>query len=391
MPLSNIQILDLTRFAAGPTCTLLLADMGAEVIKIESPGRGDEARYQGTIINGESWYFVGMNRNKRGLTLDLKSNEGKEIFIRLVRDSDVVVENFRPGVMRKLGLDYEALYEVNPSIIYCGISGFGKEGPYHLRPAFDFIAQGVSGFMSITGFPDREPVRTGIPISDSIAGIYAAYGILVALMARQNTGRGQEVQTSLVDGMISILSFQADRYFGLGEVPERLGNDHPVASPYGTFKAMDGYINIAPSGDPMWERLAHALGLEKLLDDPRFHTNDLRRQNRHKLNKIIEDITSKRTMSEWIEYLNNEGVPCGPLYNLAQTFEDKQVKHQEMMLEIEQPSGKVKVLGFPIKMSHTPAKTRRPAPQLGEHTEEILESLGYSAEQINDLKAKGVV
>ncbi|MBW2306417.1 MAG: CoA transferase [Deltaproteobacteria bacterium] len=391
MPLSDIQVLDLTRFAAGPTCTLLLADMGAEVIKIESPARGDEARYQGTIINGESWYFVGMNRNKRGLTLDLKSVEGKEIFIKLARESDVVVENFRPGVMRKFGLDYEALYEVNPSIVYCGISGFGKDGPYHQRPAFDFIAQGVSGFMSITGFPDREPVRTGIPISDSVAGIYAAYGILAALMARQRIGRGQEVQIALVDGMISILSFQSDKYFGLGEVPERRGNDHPAASPYGTFKALDGYINIAPSGDLMWKRLAQALGLENLLDDPRFRTNDLRMKNRGELNKIIEDITGKRTMSEWIDYLNKKGVPCGPLYNLAQTFEDQQVKHQEMVLEVEQPSGKVKVLGFPLKMSETLAKIRRPAPQLGEHAGEILASLGYSAEQINELRAKGVV
>ncbi len=192
MPLANIKVLDLTRFVAGPFCTLLLADMGADVIKIETPGHGDDARYQGTIIKGESWYFVGMNRNKKGMTLDLKAKEGKEIFLRLVERSDVVVENFRPGIMRNFGLDYETLRKVNPGIIYCGISGFGKDGPYALRPAFDFIAQGISGFMSITGFPDREPVRTGIPISDSVAGIYGAYGILVALMARQHTGKGQE-------------------------------------------------------------------------------------------------------------------------------------------------------------------------------------------------------
>ncbi|MBW2307671.1 MAG: CoA transferase [Deltaproteobacteria bacterium] len=391
MPLSDIRVLDLTRFAAGPTCTLLLADRGAEVIKIESPGRGDEARYQGTVIDGESWYFVGMNRNKRSLALDLKSEEGKEIFIRLARESDVVVENFRPGVMRKLGLDYESLKEINPSIIYCGISGFGKDGPYHLRPAFDFIAQGVSGFMSITGFPDREPVRTGIPIADSVAGIYAAYGILLALMARQRTGKGQEVQTSLVDGLISVLLFQVDKYFGLGEVPQREGNDHPMVSPYGTFKALDGYINIAPSGDPMWERLARALGLEELLEDPRFRTNDLRRRHRKELNKIIDDITCKRTTSEWIKYLNNEGVPCGPINNLAQTFNDPQVKHQEMVLEVEQPSGKVKTLGTAVKMSDAPVKIRLPAPQLGQHSEEILSALGYSPERINDLRAKGVI
>jgi crotonobetainyl-CoA:carnitine CoA-transferase CaiB-like acyl-CoA transferase len=370
---------------------MLLADMGADVVKIEPPGHGDDARYQGTVIKGESWYFVGMNRNKKGMTLDLKAKEGKEIFLQLVKRSDVVVENFRPGVMRNFGLDYEALKKVNPGIIYCGISGFGKDGPYALRPAFDFIAQGVSGFMSVTGFPDREPVRAGIPISDSVAGVYGAYGILVALMARRRTGKGQEVQTSLVDGMISILSFQADQYFSTGKVAERGGNDHPVASPYGTFKALDGYINLAPAGEPMWERLAQALGLKDLLHDARFRTSELRRLNRKELNEIINDITCKRTMGEWIEYLNKEGVPCGPIYNLAQTFEDPQVKHQEMVLELDQPSGKVKTLGFPVKMSDTPARVYRPAPQLGQHTEEILADLGFSGEKIKELREKGVV
>jgi CoA:oxalate CoA-transferase len=391
MPLSNIKVLDLTRFVSGPFCALLLADMGADVIKIETPGRGDDARYQGTVIKGESWYFIGMNRNKRSLTLDLKAREGKEIFLGLVKKSDVVVENFRPGVMHKFGLDYEALRKVNPGIVYCGISGFGKDGPYHLRPAFDFIAQGVSGFMSVTGFPDREPVRTGIPISDSVAGIYGAYGILAALMARQKTGKGQEIQTSLVDGMISVLSFQADRYFGKGEIVQRGGNDHPVASPYGTFQALDGYINLAPAGDPMWERLAVALGLKDLIDDPRFRTNDLRRANRKELSEIINGITSQKPMAEWIDYLNKEGVPCGPIYNLAQTFADPQVKHQEMVLELEQPTGKVKTLGFPVKMSDTPARIRRPAPQLGQHNEEILTGLGFSPEKIRELKEKGVI
>jgi len=391
MPLSNLKVLDLTRFIAGPTCTMHLADMGADVIKIEPPERGDESRHQGSIINGESWYFVGMNRNKRSLTLNLRSAEGKKIFIQLARQSDVVVENFRPGVMQKFGLDYESLRKINPSLIYCGISGFGKTGPNYLQPAFDLIAQGISGFMSLTGFPDREPLRAGTPIADSVAGILSALGVTLALIARQKTGKGQEVNTSLMEGLISILSFQSDRYLGLREVPERLGNNHPVISPYGSFKAMDGYINIAPSGDPMWERLAHALDLEDLLDDPRFQTNDLRRQNRKEINDIINDITSKQPMSYWIEYLNKAGVPCGPLFNLAQTFEYPQVKHQEMVLEVEQPSGKVKILGFPIKLSDTPGTIRRPSPQLGEHTDEILADLGYSGENIVDLRNKGVI
>jgi CoA:oxalate CoA-transferase len=391
MPLSHIKVLDLTRFVAGPFCSMLLADMGADVIKIETPEHGDESRYQGTVLKGESGYFVGMNRSKKGMTLNLKTEEGKAIFLRLAEKSDVVVENFRPGVMRNFGLDYESLTKINPGIVYCGITGFGKDGPHALRPAFDFIAQGVSGFMSVTGFPDREPVRTGIPISDSVAGIYAAFGILVALMARQKTGKGQEVQTSLVDAMISILSFAADPYLGSDTLPERHGNDHPVSSPYGTFKSLDGYINIAPSGDPMWERLARALGIQELIKDPRLQTNDDRRRHRQSLNETINEIIGKRTTAEWIEYLNKEGVPCGPINNLAQTFEDPQVRHQEMLLEIEQPAGKVKILGFPVKMSQTPAKLHRPSPQLGQHTEEILSNLGFSIEKIKALKDKGVV
>jgi CoA:oxalate CoA-transferase len=384
-------VLDLGRFVAGPFCAVLMGDMGAEVIKIELPGRGDDTRSHGVIVNGESSYFVGMNRSKKSLTLDLKSEEGKEIFRRLVRQADVIVENFRPDVMRKLGLQYEILREINPAIIYCGISGFGKDGPYALRPSFDFIAQGMSGLMSVTGFPDRDPVRVGIPISDFVAAIYAAYGILAALVARQRTGQGQEVQISLVDGMVSLLSFQADKYFGRGEVPERGGNDHGVTSPYGTFKALDGYINIAPAGDLMWERLARALGREDLIQDPRFLTNDLRCQHRMEVNQIITEITSKRTMADWIEYLNKAGVPCGPIYNVPQTFADPQIRHQEMVLELEQPSGRVKTLGFPLKLSRTPAALHRPAPQLGQHTEEILANLSYSAAQIKDLRDRGVI
>jgi crotonobetainyl-CoA:carnitine CoA-transferase CaiB-like acyl-CoA transferase len=332
-----------------------------------------------------------MNRNKKSLTLDLRSEDGKEIFQKLVRGADVIVENFRPDVMRKLGFHYDALRTLNPGIVYCGISGFGKEGPYALRPSFDFIAQGMAGLMSVTGFAGGEPVRVGIPISDQVAALYAAYGILAALQARQRTGEGQEVQISLVDGIISLLSFQADRYFGGGEVPERAGNDHPITAPYGTFKALDGYINVAPAGDPMWERFARALGLAELIHDPRFLTNDLRRENRQEINRIIEDVTSKRAMADWVDYLNKAGVPCGPIYNLAQTFVDPQVRHQEMVLDLEQPSGKVKTLGFPLKLSKTPAALRRPAPQLGQHNEEILTNLGYSAAEVNDIKLRGAI
>ncbi len=390
-PLDKIKIIDLTRFVAGPFCTQLLADMGAEVIKIESPDRGDETRYQGAVVKGESRYFVGLNRNKKSLTLDLKKEEGKGILRRLVREADVVIENFRPGVMRSLGFDYESLSKINPRIIYCGISGFGKDGPYAQRPAFDFIAQGLSGFMSITGFPDREPVRTGIPISDSIAGLYAAYGILAAWIARQTTGRGQEIQISLVDAMVSVLSYLSAEYLAVGKAPQRFGNDHPVICPYGTFQASDGYINIAPSGQPMWERLARSLGLEDLIHDARFETNALRVQNRQELNRRVNEITCRKTMTEWIEFLNKEGVPCGPINNIAQALEDPQIRHQKMVLEVEQPTGKVRILGFPVKMTETPSSIQRPSPQLGEHTGEILADLGFSRDQIQEFKKKGAI
>ncbi len=390
-PLDKIKIIDLTRFVAGPFCTQLLADMGAEVIKIESQDRGDETRYQGAVVKGESRYFVGLNRNKKSLTLDLKKEEGKGILRRLVREADVVIENFRPGVMRSLGFDYESLSKINPRIIYCGISGFGKDGPYAQRPAFDFIAQGLSGFMSITGFPDREPVRTGIPISDSIAGLYAAYGILAAWIARQTTGRGQEIQISLVDAMVSVLSYLSAEYLAVGKAPQRFGNDHPVICPYGTFQASDGYINIAPSGQPMWERLARSLGLEDLIHDARFETNALRVQNRQELNRRVNEITCRKTMTEWIEFLNKEGVPCGPINNIAQALEDPQIRHQKMVLEVEQPTGKVRILGFPVKMTETPAAIQRPSPQLGEHTGEILADLGFSRDQIQEFKKKGAI
>jgi CoA:oxalate CoA-transferase len=372
-------VLDLGRFVAGPFCGVLLADLGAEVIKIEMPGRGDELRYHGVLVNGESAYFVMMNRNKKSLTLDLRSDEGKEVFRRLVQGADVVVENFRPDVMLKLGFHYDALRALNPRIVYCGITGFGKDGPYALRPSFDFIAQGMSGLMSVTGCAGGEPVRVGVPISDQVAALYAAYGIVAALQGRQRTGAGQEVQVSLVDGMISLLSFQADKYFGAGEVPTRGGNDHPVSSPYGTFKALDGYINVAPPGDPMWERFAHALGIGELIQDPRFLTNDLRLENRQEINRIIN------------EYLNKAGVPCGPIYSLDQTFADPQVQHQQMLLESEQASGKVKTLGFPLKLSATPAALRRPAPQLGQHCMDILQGLGYSNVEVEALRARHVI
>jgi CoA:oxalate CoA-transferase len=391
MPLTGITVLDLGRFVAGPFCGALLGDMGADVIKIEQPEGGDVIRQHGVQINGESAYFVGLNRNKKGLTLDLKSDEGKEIFRRMVRKADVLIENFRPDVMRRLSLDYEALRQINPALIYCGLTGFGKDGPYALRPSFDFIAQGMSGLMSVTGFPDGDPVRIGLPIADMVASLYAVNGILTALWARQKTGEGQEVQVSLVDGLVSLMSFQADKYFGRGETPGRAGNDHPTSSPYGTFKASDGYINVAPAGDHMWERFARALGREDLIRDPRFLTNDLRCQYRQEINQIINTIMAARPMREWVDHLNQAGVPCGPIYNLAQVFTDPQIQHQQMVLELEQPSGAVKTLGFPAKLSRTPARLHRSAPQIGEHNDEMLAALGYGVAEVARFRRQGII
>jgi len=265
LPLEGIKVIDLSRIIAGPFCTQYLADMGAEVIKIEERDAGDPLRRQGVVINGESWYFVNLNRNKKSMTLNLRTDEGKEIFRKLAKTADVVVENFRPNVMERLGLDYERLKEINPRIIYCGITGFGKTGPYRDRPAFDFIAQGLSGFMSLNGFPDGEPVRTGIAISDTIAGIFAAAGILTAIIERERSGVGQEVQTSLVEGLIGMFTFAASNYLASGKIPQRCGNDHPIVYPYGSFRTKDGVINIAATTEVIYERLVRALGLDHML------------------------------------------------------------------------------------------------------------------------------
>lgn len=391
LPLEGIKVIDLSRIIAGPFCTQYLADMGAEVIKIEERDAGDPLRRQGVIINGESWYFVNLNRNKKSMTLNLRTDEGKEIFRKLAKTADVVVENFRPNVMERLGLDYERLKEINPRIIYCGITGFGKTGPYRDRPAFDFIAQGLSGFMSLNGFPDGEPVRTGIAISDTIAGIFAAAGILTAIIERERSGVGQEVQTSLVEGLIGMFTFAASNYLASGKIPQRCGNDHPIVYPYGSFRTKDGVINIAATTEVIYERLVRALGLDHMLEDPRFENNDKRMQHKKEIKELFEKVLTTNTTEYWIEYLNDKGVPAGPIYDLRQAFDDPQIKHQQMVLEVDQPSGKVKVVGFPVKLSRTPASIHLPSPALGQHTEEILSEIGYSKEEIEKLRERKVI
>ena len=390
MPLTGIKVLDLTRVVSGPFCTMLLADFGANVIKVESRD-GDPSRITGIMGEGENPYFVNLNRNKRSITIDLKTEKGKEIARRLAKWADVLVENFRPGVMERLGLGYEDLKKINPGLIYAAISGFGKTGPYKGRPAFDFIAQAMSGFMSLNGSADMEPMRVGIPISDTIAGLYAAFGVLVALRDRELTGLGYEVQSAMVDGLISMFTFASGAFFATGELPPRNGNDHMVVSPYGLYNASDGPIAIAPSTEKTWLSLCMVLDLEYLITDSRFDTNEKRRDNRAEINKIVGDRIRTRSRAEWIELLNNEGVPCGPIYNLKEAFSDPQVLHQEMVLESTQPSGKIKMPGFPVKIYGAPATLRRPSPQAGEHTIEVLKELSYSDEEISLIQKDNIV
>ena len=339
MPLTGLRVIDLSRIIAGPFCAQLLGDMGAEVIKIEPP-KGDPVRAQGAIKDGMSWYYAFYNRNKKSIVLDLRSAEGKAILSDLIRACDVLVENFRPGVMAAMGFGYSHLQQLKPDIIYCSITGFGKSGPYKDRPAVDFIAQAMSGFMSVNGKEGEEPLRAGIPISDMVAGLYAAFGIMVALAHRAKTGQGQEVQTSLMDGLVSMLSFMASNYLASGRLPARTGNDHPLVAPYGIFRCSDGEVAIAPSNDQMYSKFMSALGLEHLQNVTEFTTNELRMANKEKIRAVIQEVIERKPKSYWIEHLNKAGVPCGTVMNLAEVFADEQVRHQKMVLDVSYPGNR---------------------------------------------------
>jgi crotonobetainyl-CoA:carnitine CoA-transferase CaiB-like acyl-CoA transferase len=391
VPLSGIKVVDLTRILAGPFCTQLLADLGADVIKVEAPGRGDPVRAQGAIKDGLSWYYAQFNRNKKSLTLDLYAEEGRGVLADLIRRADVLVENYRPGVLGKMGFDAARLQELNPGLVVGSVNGYGSTGPYALRPAFDFIAQAMSGFMSVSGTPG-EPMRAGPPIADLVAGLYAAFGIVAALLARGRSGQGQRVEASLTGGLISMLAYFSAQYFATGDVPLRTGNDHPVVYPYGLFHAADGEVAIAPSTQVHVRRFLETLELAHLLEDPAFADNAARVRNRERLRALIEAVTATATVEQWIERLNAAGVPCGRVMNLAEVFSDSQVLAQEMVLEVEHPGhGRVCMTGFPVKLGRTPAQLRRPAPALGEHTDEVLRSLGYAPDRIAALRREGVV
>jgi crotonobetainyl-CoA:carnitine CoA-transferase CaiB-like acyl-CoA transferase len=379
----------LTRFLAGPFCTMLLADYGADVVKLESP-KGREFRYPGS--DRDSYFFLSSNRGKRSVTFDLHAGGAKDFVLRLLSHFDVLVENFRPSVMSDVGLDPEMLTDRFPKLVYCNISGFGRDGPYRDRPGFDQIAQGMSGFMSLTGTPESGPTRAGIAIADILAGIFAAQGIELALIARARDGRGQIVDTSLLESMVAVLSWGAGMYFESGAAPPQAGHHHPLSSPYGRFKARNGYINIASGNDAMWQKLARALGREAWLSDSRFSHAVLRIQNRSELSAEIESVLGEQDVSYWVDHLNDSGIPTGPVLDVAEVFADPQVLARNMLVELAHPEvGTFKTTGLPAKLSRTPgAITRRP-PLLGEHTDEVLAECGFDPAELDYLRGRKII
>nr|WP_204251084.1 CoA transferase [Elioraea rosea] len=394
LPLSRFRVLDLTAHRAGPTTARQLADWGADVIKIEPPAALDDEAGGGVVGKRDGSDFQNLHRNKRGLTLDLKQEEGRAVFFRLVETADVVLENYRSDVKRRLGIDYEAVRKVNPRIVYGSISGFGQDGPYATRPGVDQIAQGMGGLMSITGHPGQGPTRVGIPIADLTSGHFLAQGVLIALLDREVTGVGQWVHTSLLQAQIAMLDFQAARWLMDGEVPGQAGNNHPTSTPTGVFPTSDGAVNIAAAGDRLYRRLCEAIGRADLISHPDFADTTLRTRNRDALNAILADYTKTQTSAGLTEMLTKAGVPCGPIYRIDETFADPQVRHLGIAAEVlHKERGPIGVVGQPIMMSgaEQPERLRMPTPGRGEHNDEILASLGFAAEAIAALRARNVI
>ena len=384
--LSRLRVLDLTRVRAGPVCARHFADFGADVIKIETTGDED----LGGARHGPD--FQSLHRNKRSMTLDLKSEAGIGIFRDLVKTADVVIENYRPDVKDRLGIDYQSLRAINPRIVLASISGFGQDGPYRDRAGFDQIAQGLCGLMSVTGFPDQGPLRAGAAVADVTAGLLAALGIMTALHERDQTGEGQWVQSNLLQAGITLLDFQAARYTMSGEVPPAVGNDHPTSMPTSAYRTADGHLNVAASGSVMWQRLCDAIGRPELVKDERFAKAELRAANRAALADELNAALSKRRSAEWVELLNAAGVPCGPIYAMDEVFADPQVKHLGATASVEHPTlGTLNILNQPIRLSRTPAAVVTPTPERGDHTDEVLGELGLDASQIARLRADKVV
>jgi len=392
-PLAGVKIVDLSRFIAGPYCTMKLGDMGAEVIKIETPGRGDDSRALGPpFLEGESAYYLSFNRSKKSVTINLREEKGKEILRSLIREADVFIENFRIGVTEKMGLTYDDVKKIKEDIIYCSVTGYGHNSPYREKPSFDVMIQGEAGLMSITGFPDGPPQRVGVAIADILGGFHAVEGILLALLVRSQTGKGQFVDVSLMDAIISILTYQAANFLATGDVPPRVGNRHPMITPYESFETKDGYVIFAVGNQRLWENFVKVFGREDLNEDPRF--SDMKSRNQHPadLKEILEEITRTKNTEEWVEIMEKEGVPCGRIRTLDQVLTDPHVDIREMVLEKEHPlAGKIKLTGIPTKLSLTPGDVSSVPPTLGQHTDQVLSEMGYSEEDLRMFRDKGIV
>jgi crotonobetainyl-CoA:carnitine CoA-transferase CaiB-like acyl-CoA transferase len=390
-PLHGITVLDLTRVLSGPYCSMLLADMGARVIKVEQPGKGDDTRAWGPpFLDGESAYFLSINRNKESVTLDFKQPDGRAVLDRLIAKADVLVENFRPGTLTKVNLDYASLAAAHPRLIYCSISGFGQTGPRRREAGYDAVMQGEGGLMSITGAAGGTPFRLGVAIADIVTGMFAAQGITLALYARERSGRGQAIDIAMLDSVVALLTYQAGICFATGAAPPRLGNRHPTIVPYETFSAADGDFVLAVGNDDQWRRFCQVAALD---EDARFATNRQRVTSYDELRPILAERLRTRTRAQWIEGLTAKGVPCGSVRDLAEVFADPQVAAREMIATLEHPiAGPLKLLGTPLRLSDTPGAIRTPPPMLGQHTEAVLTNdLGFTSEQVAALRAKGVV
>jgi len=387
-PLEGIRVIDLTRVLAGPYATMILADLGAEALKVEMPGTGDEARSFGPFQNGISAYFMSINRGKKSITINLRKDEGKQLLKDLVRDADILTENFRPGTMERLGLGYEALRSVNPRVIYAATSGFGQTGPLAPRGAYDMIIQAMGGIISITGEPGRPPVRVGTSIGDLTASLYTVVGILSALHHREETGQGQLVDISMLDCQAALLENAIARYAVSGEVPGPLGSRHPAITPFQVFESSDGYFVIAIGNDTIWKRFCEVIKRPDLVADERFTTNPARTENQPELERILNGVFGEKTTEEWTEELEAAGIPCGPIQGVDQVVNHPQIQAREMMVEIDHPgAGPLLMPASPVKLSETPAKVEQPAPELGQHTEEILSRLlGLSEGEIQQLR-----
>ena len=379
-PLQGIRVIDLTRVLAGPFCTMLLGDMGADVIKIEEPRHGDETRGWAPFVDGSSAYFLGVNRNKQSVALDLKTPAGRDVLTRLIETADVLVENFRPGSLASLGFGYPQAAAINPRLVYCSISGYGQNGARSQRPGYDVVIQGESGLMDVTGFPDGEPTRVGIAVTDYLAGLYAIQGILLALIERQRSGMGQQIDLALFDSMLSVMHLPVGILLATGKDPGRFGNDHPSIAPYETIRARDGSIIVAVGNPRLWVQFCDALGRQDLCEDPRFHTNTARLAHRDELRSTLQSVFDTMSVDELIQRLEAHNVPCGKLRSIKDALDDPQVAARDMIVPLEcSGGGPIKVLGNPIKLSRTPSVIRRPPPRLGEHTAEVVSQLKNDA------------